>query len=304
MDKKEVRAVIKLFFLKGKTATQIKAKLNAVLGESAPSLKTVHTWVAEFKRGRTSCEDEPRSGRPKEVTTDEMIAKIHKIVMSDRRLKVREIAEIVSISTERVNNILHEHLGMKKLCARWVPRLLTLDQKRVRMDVSSDNLERFKRNPTEFLRRFITVDETWVHHHTPESKEQSKQWTERGELAPKKAKAPICWKGDGECILGCSGDNIHLLSLKRTNNQRQILRQFTAAFERRNQEKPSASRQEKSALSSGQCSCSHSNSCNGKNSRIEVRIASASTLFTRFGSLRLFSVPKPKETARRKYIFW
>ena len=46
----------------------------------------------------------------------------------------------------------------------------------------------FRSNKAEFLRRFITIDETWVHHFTPETKEQSKQWTEKGESAPKKAK--------------------------------------------------------------------------------------------------------------------
>jgi len=46
----------------------------------------------------------------------------------------------------------------------------------------------FRSNKAEFLRRFITMDETWVHHFTPETKEQSKQWTEKGESAPKKAK--------------------------------------------------------------------------------------------------------------------
>ncbi|EFN83833.1 hypothetical protein EAI_02646, partial [Harpegnathos saltator] len=35
----------------------------------------------------------------------------------------------------------------------------------------------FRSNKAEFLRRFITMDETWVHHFAPETKEQSKQWT-------------------------------------------------------------------------------------------------------------------------------
>jgi len=43
-------------------------------------------------------------------------------------------------------------------------------------------------NPDEFLRRFITVDETWIHYFTSETKEQSKQWTSPSEPAPKKAK--------------------------------------------------------------------------------------------------------------------
>ena len=96
-------------------------------------------------------------------------------------MKVREIAEIVGISDERVRNILHEHLNKKKLSARWVPRLLTIDQKRTRVTTSEAGLAMFKLNKKEFLRRFITVDETWIHHYTPETKEQSKQWISTGE---------------------------------------------------------------------------------------------------------------------------
>uniref|UniRef100_T1IEN8 Uncharacterized protein n=1 Tax=Rhodnius prolixus TaxID=13249 RepID=T1IEN8_RHOPR len=44
-----------------------------------------------------------RSGRPVEVTTPEIIDKIHDMVMDDRRVKVREIASAVGISNERVS---------------------------------------------------------------------------------------------------------------------------------------------------------------------------------------------------------
>jgi len=54
------------------------------------------------------------------------------------------------------------------------------------MTTSKHCLDMFKRNPKEFLRRFVTVDETWIHHYTPETKEQSKQWTKSGESALKK----------------------------------------------------------------------------------------------------------------------
>jgi len=67
---------------------------------------------------------------------------------------------------------------MKKLCTRWVPRLLTADQKRTCMKISEQCLKRFNKNKTDFVHQFITKDETWIHHYTPESKQQSKQWTE------------------------------------------------------------------------------------------------------------------------------
>ena len=100
---------------------------------------------------------------PKTATTEDNVKKIHDLVLADRRLKVREIAETVGISKDRVGYILHESLGMRKLSARWVPRLLTPDNKRNRETTSEQCLTLFKRNPKEFLRRFVTVDETWIH---------------------------------------------------------------------------------------------------------------------------------------------
>ena len=88
------RYVIQYFHLKGLSPTNIKAELDS-LKKSAPSFTTVKYWVAEFKRGRRrSCEDEHRSGRPSEVAIPEMVKKIHKMVLGDRRLKVRELADI------------------------------------------------------------------------------------------------------------------------------------------------------------------------------------------------------------------
>lgn len=188
MENIEIRAVIKYFHLKGLTPKEIIEDFQKTLGGSAPSNATVYNWINEFKRGRTSTFDEPRSGRPKEVTTPEMIDKIHDMVLADRKLKVREIAEDMGISTERVLNILRDECGMKKLCSRWVPRILTPEQKRNRVVTSKQCLDKMKHNPTDFFRRIITVDETWIHHYTPESREQAKEWRERGEIPPKRPK--------------------------------------------------------------------------------------------------------------------
>jgi hypothetical protein len=64
------------------------------------------------------------------------VKQVHDKVLDDRRMKVREITETMGISKECVGYILHEELDMKKLCTRWVPLLLTADQKRTRMKTS------------------------------------------------------------------------------------------------------------------------------------------------------------------------
>jgi histone-lysine N-methyltransferase SETMAR len=95
---------------------------------------------------------------------------------------------------------------MKKLCARWVPRLLTADQKRTPMKISEWCLEHSNKNKTDFVCRFITKDETWIHHYAPESKRQSKQSTDVGCSASKKTRlvpsagkvmASVFWDAEG-----------------------------------------------------------------------------------------------------------
>ena len=62
---------------------------------------------------------------------------------------------------------------MKKLSTRWVPQLLTLEHKCTRVEMSEQSLTHFQRNQQDFLRWFVTTDETWVHHYTSETKQQS-----------------------------------------------------------------------------------------------------------------------------------
>ena len=111
-----------------KRCEEIKEKLHAVYKDNALSMTTIRYWYNEFKRDRTSIFDEERPGRSIKVTTEDMVNKIHDIVLAVRRVKIKEIANIVKISTERIQNVLHETLGMKKLSARWVPCLLTVEQ--------------------------------------------------------------------------------------------------------------------------------------------------------------------------------
>ncbi|KAM8710012.1 hypothetical protein ACLKA7_016761 [Drosophila subpalustris] len=108
--------------------------------------------------------------------------------MSDRKVQVREIADILKISAGSVHTIIHEHLGMKNVFSKWVPRLLTPEQKQQRIDESKSCLDMFTRNKSEFLRRYITMDETWIHHFTPESNRQSAEWHAAGESRPKRPK--------------------------------------------------------------------------------------------------------------------
>ena len=86
-SKAEYRAVIWYLYLKGKTGQEIQCKLTNVYGSSAPSYAQVKFWVGEFKRSRTSLEDETRSGCPSDATDEEMSKKVWDLVYSDRELR-------------------------------------------------------------------------------------------------------------------------------------------------------------------------------------------------------------------------
>ena len=92
-SKVEYRVVIRYLYLKDKTGKEIHGELADVYGSSATSYAQVKFWVGEFKRDRTSLEDEARSGRPLDATDEEMCKKIRDLVYSDRRIQVEEIAQ-------------------------------------------------------------------------------------------------------------------------------------------------------------------------------------------------------------------
>jgi len=115
---------------------EIHSKFIKVYGDSSPTFSTIKKWAAEFKRGIISLEDDPHVGHPISATNPEIIEQVHDMVLDDRWMKVREIAETIGISKARVGYILHEELYMKMLCTRWVSHLLTVDQKRTRMKIS------------------------------------------------------------------------------------------------------------------------------------------------------------------------
>ena len=159
MDKIWYRGVIRYLQKKGITTKEIHTDMFSTLGDDAPALSTVKKWAAEFKRGRESLEDDPRSGRPSTATTQENIDRIHQMIMNDRRLTISHLANVISISRERVENILRNELDMSKVSARLVPRLLISDQKLTRILMSEANLAIFEANPDRFVECFLTQNE-------------------------------------------------------------------------------------------------------------------------------------------------
>jgi len=110
---------------------------------------------------------------------------VEQFVLEDRRVSIEDIAQHFTISEGSVFTILHDHLHMSKVSARWVPRNLSDEQKQTRVTICQSMITRHDADP-KFLGRIITMDETWIPLYNPETKRQSSQWKHRDSPPPKK----------------------------------------------------------------------------------------------------------------------
>jgi len=84
-------------------------------------------------------------------------------------LTIREIAEDVGISFGSCQAILTEKLNMHRVAAKFVPRVLTEDQKANRVNISQELLDCVSVDEN-FLKTILTGDETWVYGYDVETK--------------------------------------------------------------------------------------------------------------------------------------
>ena len=115
--------------------TEIHADLQKVYGNGALKYATVWKWVRRFNDGRESIENDPRVGRPVSILTEKNVATVKTLIEEDARYTVQEIEELSGIHSSSVLKILREWLGLRKICTRWVPHLLTDEQKQVGLDL-------------------------------------------------------------------------------------------------------------------------------------------------------------------------
>jgi len=113
-----------------------------------------------------------------------MIVKVRTIVLKNRRLTVREIADDCLISVGSCDAILTDDLHMKRVCAKFAPGVLTDDQHEQCQTIARDLFERSCED-VQFLKNTVTGDEFWVYGYDPETKQQSSQWKDPTSPRPK-----------------------------------------------------------------------------------------------------------------------
>ena len=147
---------------------------------------SVFEWHKRFKEGRESVRDDERCGRSKEVRTPELIGQIKNFMDKDRRVSIETISAQFDVRVGTVHTIIREELKMRKICVKFVLRVLREDQKERRCHDCREIFELINSDPT-VLDALVTCDERLIYCYDPETKRQSSQWKHAVSSRPKKA---------------------------------------------------------------------------------------------------------------------
>lgn len=206
LTREHFRAMIYYDFRRGLTQKQCIEQLILTFGDEAPSKTTVYYWFKEFQRGRSMLTDEIKEGRPKSVVVQQNIDAVRQLVMQDRHVTYREIEASLGISMTSIHAILHEHLIVKKICSRWIPHNLSVDQKQARVDWCKKMIKKYNRGTSKAVYNIYTGDETWIYAYDPETKQQSTVWVFQDEPNPTKVvRARSTLKQMVACFFGING---------------------------------------------------------------------------------------------------
>ena len=104
----------------------------------------VFKWNKAFIEGWEHVENDPRSGRPISSTNDQNVELVQAVMAKDRRLSVRMIAEETGLDKNAVHRIITEHLHMRKICAKLVPKNFSVERKANGLEICQDLLGRLK----------------------------------------------------------------------------------------------------------------------------------------------------------------
>ncbi|CAF1165926.1 unnamed protein product [Rotaria sordida] len=144
MDNEFNRYYIKIRTGLGINAKTICEELTETLGSDASAYSTLKKWAQRFREGREDVRDDPRSGRPVSVLTDDNIERVRQIIEDDSHSTYDDIMAETSLSYGTIERIIHDCLKMRKVTSRYVAHQLNNEQKQARLRICCQNLEKFR----------------------------------------------------------------------------------------------------------------------------------------------------------------
>ena len=186
--RRDFRAMVYYDFCQGKYVQECFQSLKHCFADQSPSKTTVFSWFRQFMSGKRTLEDHDRYGRMLTTVTPENVPRAESLIKKDQKMAYAEIQGIMKISSGSLTHFVHDCLGVKKRCARWMPHNVSEEQKRGRVDWCTHMPRKFDRGRSTRVWNILTGDETWVYQYNPETKQQSAVWVFPDENPPVKFK--------------------------------------------------------------------------------------------------------------------
>ncbi|KAF7272417.1 hypothetical protein GWI33_014804 [Rhynchophorus ferrugineus] len=187
-SKGTLRAVIQFLAAEGRQPKEIYKSMKDVYGDCCYSYTAVAEWCSKFRQGRESTKDLARPGPARAATSEENVRQLELTLRTNRRVKVRELAQMLGISIGTVHSIING-LGYQKVADQWTPRLLKDEQKKNRLNISLQHLLRYQQQGNKFLNKIVTGDEYCCYHFEPGTKGPGTVPRKRGRDSPKAKKS-------------------------------------------------------------------------------------------------------------------
>ena len=142
----------------GCDASEIHSKLKEEFGRRAYSLSTVYSWIAKAKTGQEDVADAHRPGRP---IDDQLLVEVEDTLDKEPYATIGYIADTVGSNKATVYRYVTEHLKRVYKHSRWVPHLLTTEQKKKRVEQCKALADILRKCSNEDWRNIITGDQSW-----------------------------------------------------------------------------------------------------------------------------------------------
>ncbi len=171
----------------GESAKSTIQKLQSAWQDYALSVSQIRFWFKHFSMDpQRHTKDSAYTGRPVTQRTPRKAQAVQRQLQEDKRKTVRQIAHECGMGKTTAHAIITKDLKLKKLAPKFVTRILSDQQKDVRLRISQDNMRKIEEDPG-ILARLVATDESWIFTYDPRSKFADMQWTALGEPCPTKA---------------------------------------------------------------------------------------------------------------------
>ena len=166
--------------------SRVFSKLKTLFCRSIPAQSHYFRWLRQFMSGENTFEYDERCDRMATTDNPENVSRVESLIKEHPKMTYVAIQDIMKISSASLTRILHDSLGVRKRCVRWVPHKLSEARERGRVDWCTHMLRKFDGGRSPRVLDIVTGDETWVYQFDPETKQQSAVWVFPDENPPVK----------------------------------------------------------------------------------------------------------------------